>query len=99
MTKAQQQVVISIWNEIENGEERVSTERLFAMTRERASQALGVSVDDGDISSAIKAEVVFDSIIDLRHQVTGEVGFAGLTVKFCPKHGNVISCSCPGGRV
>lgn len=56
LTKAQQQRVVSIWDEIEEEHSDVSTEMLFAMTCERASRELGVPVDNGDISGALEIE-------------------------------------------
>lgn len=43
--------ILSIWDELDDGE--ISTERLFAMTSERASKELRREIDDGDVADAL----------------------------------------------
>jgi hypothetical protein len=52
LTNAQKRIVVSIWNDIDASED-MSTERLFAMTCDRAGEQLGVTVDDGDVAEAL----------------------------------------------
>ena len=93
LTVQQRKRVAFIWNTIDGEGGSVSAERRIEMTRERASRKLGVSVSKRDVVDAIESE------FKLREQVAGEVGFGGMVVRFCPKHGNVIACSCPGGKI
>jgi|HubBroStandDraft_1064217.scaffolds.fasta_scaffold45552_1 hypothetical protein len=53
LTNAQQRTIVSIWCALEDDVDDVSTERLFALTCDRASQQLGVTIDDGDVSGAL----------------------------------------------
>jgi hypothetical protein len=53
LTISQQRTLVSIWNALEDEHDDVSTERLFAMTCDRASQQMGITVDDGDVSGAL----------------------------------------------
>lgn len=53
LTNEQKRMVVSIWNAIDDEEDDISTERLFAMTCQRASDQLGVTVDDGDVADAL----------------------------------------------
>jgi len=54
MTNKQLRVVASVWAAIEAEEDDISTERLFAMTCDRASDQLGVTVDNSDVTDAVK---------------------------------------------
>lgn len=54
LTAAQRQTICRIWSEIDNEVDDISTERLFAMTCERARQ-LGMSIDDGDVTDALRS--------------------------------------------
>src|ERR1019366_1336266 len=53
LTNEQKRKVVAIWNAIDDEEDDVSTERLFALTCDCASQQLGVTIDDGDVSDAL----------------------------------------------
>jgi len=54
LTNGQLRVVASVWTAIESKQDDVSTERLFAMTCDRASDQLGITVDNGDVTDAVK---------------------------------------------
>lgn len=54
LTDLQLQVVASLWSDIDETEDDVSTERLFALTCYAASEGLGVDVDEGDVTMALE---------------------------------------------
>lgn len=51
LTTAQFNIVERIWDELDDGD--VSTETLFALTCERASEVIGRDVDNGDVATAL----------------------------------------------
>lgn len=53
LSPTQRKAVCDLWDEVEQGNEGVSTSRLFAMVTERATAALGREVDEGDVSEAL----------------------------------------------
>lgn len=53
MTNKQLRAIASVWSALEDEHDDISTERLFAMTCDRASDQLGVSVDNGDVADAV----------------------------------------------
>ncbi len=41
--------VNAVWDEIENGDPNISTERLIAMTAERMTTCYGIAMDSSDV--------------------------------------------------
>lgn len=54
LTRDQQDLVVAIWADLAATEEDISTERLFAMTCDRAGAEIGRNIDDGDVSEALE---------------------------------------------
>jgi hypothetical protein len=49
----QKRVIREVWAGVEAEDPDASTERIFLMVRERATEILDIELDDGDISEAL----------------------------------------------
>lgn len=53
MKKRTREVILSVYDAIEDLEPDISTERLFAMTCEEASRRLGFEIDSADVADVL----------------------------------------------